>query len=83
MGKVAGITPTALLLIPPDIVKDNLVIQCPHISINISGHMVKAATMVTVATLRHPDTSTRPQWRSGWTEATMDSQNDGVVQYQR
>ena len=51
----------------PALSKYNLVIQCPHISINIAEHMGKAATRVAITTPRHPDTSTRPQWISGWT----------------
>ena len=78
MRKVSGRTPTGLLLLSPDFVKDNLVIQCPHISINITGRMGEAATRVVVATPRRPCTSTRPQWIAGWMVATMDARNDGA-----
>ena len=83
MGKVAGRTPTVLLLLPPDLVKDNLVIQCPHISINIYGQMGMASTRVAIATTSHPDIRTRTKRRSVWTGANMDTRNDGVGKYQR
>ena len=83
MVKVAGRTPAGLLLLPPDLVKDNLVIQCPNISINISGHMGVAATRVEIVTPRQPDKMTRTKWRSRWTGSTMDARNDGVGRYQR
>ena len=83
MGKVAVRTPTGLLLLPPDLFKDNLVIQCPHISIHIYGHMDEAYTRMYIATPRYPGTSTRPQYILVWTGANMDAQNYGVGQYQR
>ena len=64
MGKVAGITPTGLLLLTPDLVKDNLFIQCPHISINISEHMGVAPTRVETGIPRHSYTRTYSQWIS-------------------
>ena len=82
MGKVVGRTPAGLLLFPPDLFKDNLFIQCPHISINISKQMRKAATRLTIATPRHPDTRIRSQRISGWIRENMDAQNDGVGRYQ-
>ena len=83
MVEVAGITPIGFLLLPLYLVKDSLVIQCPHISINISGHMGVVDTRVAIATPSHPDIRTRSQWRAGWTGATMDARNDGVVRHQR
>ena len=72
MGIVAGITPTGLLLLPPELVKDNLVIQCPHISTIFSGRMGKTATRMAIATPRHPGTNKRTQCRALWTGATME-----------
>ena len=83
MGKVAGITPTGLLLLTPDLVKDNLFIQCPHISINISEHMGVAPTRVETGIPRHSYTRTYSQWISWYMGATMDARNDGVGWYQR
>ena len=82
MGKMAGITSTGLLLLPPDLVKDKLVIQFPHISINVSGHMGEAATRVLIVTPRHLGTRTSPKWRAGLTVATTDARNNGVGRYQ-
>ena len=55
MVKVSCRTPAYLLLLPLGLVKDNLVIQCPHISINIAAHADEAATRVGIATSRNPD----------------------------
>ena len=82
MVKVSGRTPTGLLLLPYDLVKDNLVIQCPNILINISGNMGVAATRVSISTPRQPYTRTRPQFRAGCTGAAMDALNYGVGWYQ-
>ena len=82
MGKLAGRTPTGLLLLPSDLVKDNPVTQCSHTSINIAGHMGEAATRVAIETPRHPDTRKGPQWREGWTGETTNTQNEGVGWYQ-
>ena len=73
MGKLVGITPTGLLLIPPYLGKDNLVIQCPHSSIDIFGRMGKAYTRVAVATPSHLGTRTRPQWIKVWIIETIDA----------
>ena len=78
MGKVAGRTPTGLLLLPLDIVKYNLVIQCLHILIDIYGYMVEAATRVAIATPRKPEKRKSLQWISGWMGTTMDARNDGA-----
>ena len=78
MGKVTERTPSGLLLLAPELVKDSLVIQCPHISINISGKMGMAATRVAIATPSHLETRTRPQFIAGWTVATMSAQKFGV-----
>ena len=67
MVKLAGRTPTGLLLLPQYLVKDSLVIQCPHILINIAGHMGVAATRVTIAATSYLEKITIPQWRAGWT----------------
>ena len=83
MGKVTGRTPTGLLLLPQNLIKDNLAIKCLRISINITGHRGVIDTRVAIATTRHPDTSTRPQWRAVWMVETMDSHNYGVGWYQR
>ena len=83
MAKVAGRTPAGLLLIPPDLVKDNLIIQCPHISINISGRMGKASKRVVIAASRYPGTRKSPQWIAVCAGETMDARNDIVGQYQR
>ena len=83
MGKVEGITPTCLLLIPLDLVMDNLFTQCPHISINIDGRMGKEATRVAIATPSHTGKRTMPQRREVYTGETMDARNDGVGRYQR
>ena len=80
---MAGKTPTGFLLLPPDLVRESLVVQFPHISINIDEHMGVADTRVEIATPRHPDTSTRQQWRSGWRGETMYAHNDGVERHQR
>ena len=68
MGKMAGITPIGLLLLPPNLVKDNLVIQCSHISINIAGHVGEAATRVAIFKSNSPGHKDR---------ATMESRMNG------
>ena len=81
MKKVAVRTTTESLLIPPDLVKYSLVIQYPHILVNIYGHMGVVATRAAIATPNPLYIRKGQKWRARWMGATMDARNDSVVQY--
>ena len=52
VGKVATRIPTFTLIIQPDLIKDELITQFPHILTNIAGYMDVADTRKEIATPR-------------------------------
>ena len=65
--KVATRIPKISLTISPDLAKDELITQFPHILTNIAGYMDVADTRKEIAFPRLLSTKTMPQWRAIWT----------------